>query len=145
MSFVKRIFGIFLTLSFFYSLLPQWEVPQPVPVIPAAKEEPPQMILPVGEKPASYPYGDERLKEFIKNQLKWPVRDFSGEGTVVIRFTVDEKGYPSDYKIIRGFHPAFNREALRVIKMIKKWKPGSDHLGKPATTLMNMPVRFALH
>ncbi len=142
MSFVKKLVNLILVASFIISLVPNRDNPEPI--IPKKREEVRQQKSFTSETPPKYPYGEERLLLFIKNQLKWPVREFCGEGTVVIGFTVDKKGNPSDYKIRRGFQEKFDQEALRVVKMIKKWKPGLNHAGMPIATQMNLPIRFRL-
>jgi len=64
-------------------------------------------------------------------------------GTVTVQFVVNKQGYVVDAVVIRGIDPALNKEALRVISSSPRWTPG-DQRGKPASVLMNIPIKFIL-
>jgi len=64
-------------------------------------------------------------------------------GTVTVQFVVNKQGYVVNAVIIRGIDPALDKEALRVISSSPRWTPG-DQRGKPASVLMNIPIKFIL-
>jgi len=64
-------------------------------------------------------------------------------GTVNVKFVVNKQGYVVDVEILRSVDPALDAEAIRVIKSSPKWEPG-DQRGKPASVLMNLPIKFIL-
>lgn len=92
------------------------------------------------EEMPEFPGGLEKLKEYIRTQLRYPVQD-TVTGTVAVRFTVRHNGQPSDFQIIRHLSPACDREALRLLKNMPNWKPGKQN-GKPANVSFTLPVRF---
>ena len=66
------------------------------------------------------------IREFAEKNMKYPEKALQEkiEGRVYLQFTVDKKGKIKDISIIRGVNPLLDEEALRIIKLMKKWKPG---------------------
>ena len=64
-------------------------------------------------------------------------------GTVTVQFVVNKQGYVVDAVVIRSVDPALDKEALRVINSSPKWTPGNNR-GKPASVMMNLPIKFIL-
>ena len=85
----------------------------------------------------SFPDGDQEMMKFIRNNLKDPNPDTCIQGRVIVRFLVTESGVLDSIHVIRGVHPDFDREAIRVVKSMPKWNPGKQN-GK------NVPVYFTL-
>jgi protein TonB len=65
------------------------------------------------------------------------------QGTVVVSFIVNTDGTTSEAKIVRPKHPDLDREAMRVVRMMPKWKPGEDH-GKPCRAMIAIPIVFKI-
>ena len=86
----------------------------------------------------------EMLK-FIYKNIKYPpiARENGIEGTVVIRFVVDEKGTVKDPEILRDIGAGCGAEAQRVVNMMPKWKPGEQG-GRKVPVYFNLPVKFKL-
>ncbi|MFL5763318.1 MAG: energy transducer TonB [Bacteroidia bacterium] len=85
------------------------------------------------------------LQEFIQNNLVYPqsARDLDLQGMVIITFTVMKDGTIAEPKILKGLSKDCDKEALRVIKMMPKWKPGFK--GERAMNVqMNIPIKFRL-
>jgi protein TonB len=57
---------------------------------------------------------------------------------------VNTDGKIEDVKILRGIGGGCDEEALRVVKLMPRWKPGKQN-GKTVRTLFNMPVNFKLN
>ncbi|WP_184545103.1 energy transducer TonB [Mucilaginibacter sp. FT3.2] len=70
-----------------------------------------------------FPGGQGKLDEFIKSKLH-PVKGVSGK-KVIVYFVVEKTGKLNHVKVIKGLTAEANKEAVRVIKLSPKWKPGS--------------------
>jgi protein TonB len=79
----------------------------------------PKEVLP------EFPGGQEKLAAFIKSNLH-PVKGASGK-KIMVYFVVEKTGKLNHVKVIKGFTPEANKEAVRVIKKSPKWKPGSQN------------------
>ena len=64
------------------------------------------------------------------------------EGTVFVRFVVDEDGRVIGEEIARSLSPEIDAEALRVVQQAR-FEPGS-HEGKPAKVKFAIPIKFVL-
>jgi protein TonB len=65
------------------------------------------------------------------------------EGKVVVSFIVNKDGSIANVKLEKSADPDLDREALRVIRMMPKWKPGIEN-NKPCRTMFAIPVVFKL-
>ena len=66
------------------------------------------------------------------------------EGRVICQFVVDRDGTIEDVQVVKsGGHPSLDKEAVRVIKLMPKWKPGLQD-GKPVRVRYTVPVNFRL-
>ena len=115
-----------------------------------AAEKEPLIISPLSQdfmtEPTmpTYPGGTEKMFEFIADNLRWPGDDDSCiQGRVVVSFIVEKDGSLTDVKVIKSLDPAFDKEAIRVVKSMPKWEPGMWR-GKPARVNYSIPIRFRL-
>lgn len=85
------------------------------------------------------------MNRFIADNLKYPqVAVESGvSGTVFLSFVVEKDGSVSDVKVLKGIGLGCEEEAMRVVKMMPKWKPGKNH-GELVRVQFNLPIRFKL-
>lgn len=99
----------------------------------------------VVERLPEFPGGMVEFMKWLTKNLNYPVvaRDQKIQGKVIVSFIINKDGGVSDAKVVRQVHPYLDREAMRVIRMMPKWKPGEDK-GKPCRTMMVIPVVFAL-
>ena len=75
----------------------------------------------------SFPGGQSALITFLKENIKYPeqaIKD-SIEGNVVVSFNVESDGTITNAQVVRSLHPLLDAEALRVVKLMPKWEPGS--------------------
>ena len=90
-----------------------------------------------------YPSGELGLDFFIKSHIKYP--DWAKEDEqickIVIGFIVNEDGGLSDFSILKGFSPEIDSEALRVVMLLPKFKPGLDR-GRTAKSSYVLPINF---
>lgn len=104
-----------------------------------------EVFLVVEEMP-EFIGGQEALGKFITENLVYPQQaaEDSIQGKVFIEFVINEEGELKDHKVLRGVHPILDEEALRVMKLSPKWKPGKQR-GKTVSVKFTLPITFALH
>ncbi len=91
--------------------------------------------------------GEEAKQKFIQKNIVYPEKaKLDGiTGTCYVTFVVEKNGEITDAKIIRGVPNGaeLDKEALRVINMMPKWKPGKQN-GKKVRVQYNLPIKFVL-
>ena len=92
-----------------------------------------------------YPGGMGELGKLLNSNLKYPLISFENgvQGEVLVQFVVDKEGNVEEVTVFKGVDPYLDAEALRVIKMMPKWKPGK-HEGKEVNVKCTIPVGFRL-
>jgi protein TonB len=102
-------------------------------------------VLDIAEIMPQYEGGVEALMKFIQRRIRYPQvpRELGIDGTVYVRFVVRGDGSVTDVEIMRGVHPDYDREAMRVISMLPSWKGGSNN-ERPASVRMVLPIKFNL-
>jgi periplasmic protein TonB len=92
-----------------------------------------------------FPGGELALRQFIANSIKYPViaQENGIQGRVYVTFVVDADGSVSNPRIARGVDPSLDKEALRVVSLLPKWKPGRQR-GKPVRVSYTVPINFQL-
>ena len=60
-----------------------------------------------------------------------------------VQFVIMEDGTLDQAKVVRGIDPLLDEEALRVVKLMPKWKPGTQK-GEPVRVKYTVPVVFRL-
>ncbi|RIH65549.1 energy transducer TonB [Mariniphaga sediminis] len=108
------------------------------------EEEDTQVFFIVEDMP-EFPGGEMALRQFIANAIKYPViaQENGIQGRVYVTFVVDKDGSISDARIARGVDPSLDKEALRVVNTLPKWKPGKQR-GKPVRVSYTVPINFVL-
>jgi protein TonB len=85
------------------------------------------------------------LDEFINDNIRPPAEaaDLGVNGRVIIRFVVEKDGTVSNPVIESKLEecPACDKEALRVVSKMPKWKPASN-AGREVRTYVRLPIRF---
>ena len=103
-----------------------------------------KVYLEVDEMP-EYPGGKEGFLKFIASNVKYPeeAKKKKISGKVFVSFVVDKKGVVTDARVVRTINDALDKEALRVINLMAKWKPGKMD-GKPVDVQFTVPILFKL-
>ncbi len=110
-----------------------------------ARTEQDGAIFTIVEQMPEFPGGMEALYQFLAANIKYPgTKDVCVSGKVFVTFVIEKDGTVSDAKVVRKLHPAFDEEALRVVKLMPKWKPGQQD-GKPVRVQFNLPINFSLN
>lgn len=88
-----------------------------------------------------FPGGIHGLTEHLATRIRYPEGVQEMEGRVIVQVTIDEDGYVKAPLIVKGLHPLLDKEALRVVSGLPRWKPGLIR-GKPARMKYTIPVFF---
>ena len=97
------------------------------------------------ENNPEFPGGEEELIKFLQHNIKYPKRERNKDiqGKVLVRFVVDIDGSVKDVIVVKSVSEGLDKEAVRVVKMLPKFKPGKQQ-GKPVMVYYNLPVNFSL-
>ncbi len=100
-------------------------------------------IFQIVEDVPTFPLGD--VSKWIAKNVKYPqiAAENGVQGKVFMNFVIEKDGSITDVKVLRGVDPALDKEAIRVIKSMPKWKPGKQR-GKPVRVSFNLPIVFQL-
>lgn len=92
-----------------------------------------------------FPGGQELLLKYLAVNIKYPASAVKAkkQGRVIVTFIVQKDGSITHAKIARSIDPELDAEALRVVKGMPKWTPGTQ-LGKPVSVKYVLPVKFSL-
>ena len=119
----------------------------PVAVQEEEEEEPEeQEIFQVVEQMPEYPDGGMAgLMKYLSGAIRYPAiaAENGVQGRVTVQFVVNRDGSIVDAQVLRGVDPYLDKEALRVINSMPKWKPGMQR-GKPVRVRYTLPVAFKL-
>lgn len=92
-----------------------------------------------------FPGGLKAMRAFIAKHVHYPqaARMLKKEGRVIVSVQVDIKGNLSDYKVKTSDDPLFDKEALRVVKLMPRFVPDGE--GKVVAGSVEIPVMFRLN
>jgi hypothetical protein len=93
----------------------------------------------VDEKP-EFPGGIIQFKNFIGKNLK--LDDYEGEsGVLKVSFIIEANGSVSNVEIEEDLGGGAGKEAIRVVSMSPRWKPGVFN-GKIVRVINDIPIRI---
>lgn len=114
---------------------------------PVVEEEEPveEEIFMVVEQMPEFPGGMAELMKFLSKNIKYPTiaQENGIQGRVIVQFVVNQDGSIVDPVVMRSVDPYLDKEALRVISTMPKWKPGMQR-GKAVRVKYTVPVTFRL-
>lgn len=95
--------------------------------LPPEEEIVGQPIYNVVDQMPEFPGGMDKLLQFINGNMQYPAeaRKKGIQGRVTVQFIVDEYGHITEPNIVRSVDPFLDKEALRIIKTLPQWKPGT--------------------
>ena len=85
------------------------------------------------------------VQKYLAKNLQYPV-DALGkevEGKVLLSFIITSEGNLKNLQLEKGLTKSTDKEALRVVQTMKKWKPAKVE-GKKVATKVTIPVHFYL-
>ena len=102
-------------------------------------------IFSVVEDDPEFPGGMDSLLAFLQRNIVYPelARENGIEGKVYVTFVVETDGSISNVKVLRDIGGGCGLEAVRVVKLMPKWKPGKQ-AGKAVRVQYNLPIYFVL-
>lgn len=100
-------------------------------------------VFVVVEDMPSFPGGN--VQKWIGKNVKYPVLAMENgiQGKVYIQFVIEKDGSITDVKVIRGVDASLDKEAIRVVQSMPKWKPGKQR-GKAVRVSYTLPINFQL-
>ena len=104
-----------------------------------APKEDEQTVYQVVEEMPEFPGGMPALMEFIRKNLRHDKAE--KKERVIIQIVVDKKGNATNPVVLRSTNPALDEEALRIVSLMPKWKPGRQ-AGKNRNVKFAFPVAF---
>ncbi|HLP14093.1 MAG TPA: energy transducer TonB, partial [Flavobacteriales bacterium] len=116
---------------------------------PPKKEDPPipDQIFDQAEvqEGAEFPGGQAELMKFLQKNIKYPEMESSSgiQGKVWIEFVVGTDGSINGVKVKRSVSTGLDMEAVRVVKMMPKWKAANNN-GKAVKSKYVLPVNFRI-
>lgn len=86
-----------------------------------------------------------KMQRFIAMNLQYPQKAIENgdSGKVMVSFILEKDGVVTHVNIEEGVSKELNREAIRIVRAIPKWKPGMKE-GEPVRTRCRMPIIFEL-
>jgi periplasmic protein TonB len=97
------------------------------------------------DQEAEFPGGQEQLVSYIQSNLHYTAEAKANniQGVVVLEFIVNKDGSLSDFKVLKSLGHGLDEEAMRIVKSMPKWKPGSLN-GEPKKIKKKMKFPFSL-
>ena len=102
-------------------------------------------IYTVIEVAPEFPGGVDSMYAFISRNIKYPEEALKNNvsGNVYVTFVVEKDGQITSTRLLRDIGGGCGQEALRVVRSMPKWKPGTSQ-GKPKRVQFNLPFVFTL-
>ena len=102
-------------------------------------------VFRVVEEMPEFPGGMGECLKFLGKNIKYPVEAQKAgvQGKVIVQFVVEKDGNIANPKVVRSIDPDLDGEAIRVISIMPKWKPGMQK-GQPVRVKYTVPVTFRL-
>ena len=109
------------------------------------EEEEIEEVFLVVEKSPEFPGGQKALMKYFSDNVRYPVvaAENGIQGRVICQFTVWKDGTIRDIVVVRGVDKSLDKEAVRLIENMPKWKPGEQR-GKAVSCKFTVPVSFRL-
>ena len=98
------------------------------------------------EEKHSFQGGDaNQVSKWVNQRLEYPeiAKENGVQGRVTLQFTVEKDGTVTKVKVLRGVDPSLDKEAVRVVSMSPKWKPGKQR-DRAVPVTYTFPVIFQL-
>lgn len=118
------------------------EVTEALPQVTADKDT---AVMRTVEQIPEFPGGIVQFMKWLTRNLRYPpqAQQQKIQGKVVVSFIVNKDGSISSPTVVKSVDPMLDNEAMRVVKMMPRWKPGLEK-GKPCRTMFAIPINFVL-
>lgn len=110
--------------------------------IPVPTDSP---VYQVVEEMPEFPGGMAACLKFLGENIKYPAEAMKAgkQGKVIVQFVVEKDGSISNPQVVRSVDSELDGEAIRVVSIMPKWKPGYQK-GEPVAVKFTIPVAFRL-
>ena len=100
-------------------------------------------LVSVADVMPAFPGGEQAMLDYISQNMRYPelAREMGIQGTVIVRFAVEKDGRISTPEVVKSVDRSLDKEALRLVGKMPKWRPGSVG-GTPTGVIMMLPIRF---
>ncbi len=97
------------------------------------------------DKEAMQKCTNNALGTFLSQHVKYPGKARRGgiEGTVYVKFMIDEMGKVTDVRSDRGVCDLLKIPSVNLVKKMPNWHPGHQD-GKPVKVAYTLPIRYKL-
>lgn len=97
------------------------------------------------EEMPEFPGGMQALMTYLQKNVSYPAmaREHEIQGKVMIRFVVGKDGGIESANVWRAIGGGCDKEALRVVNAMPKWKPGKQN-GRNVRVYFTLPISFKL-
>ena len=97
------------------------------------------------EQQPEFPGGTAEMYKWLGSHINYPAAasEEGVQGKVIVEFVVSKTGKVENVRVLRGRHPALDKEAVRVVKAMPAWNPGRNN-GQPVKVTYTLPVTFKL-
>lgn len=111
----------------------------------ASSDSDDEYIFATADNMPEFPGGMAALTKFLKNNVRYPAaaQEKGIQGRVVISFVVEKNGSVSSAKVVKSVDALLDREALRVVLAMPKWKPAILK-GKQVRCQYTIPINFKM-
>ena len=103
------------------------------------------VVYDVTETLPQFPGGQGVLMKYLAANIKYPASAVKAkkQGRVIVTFIIQKDGSVAKARIARSVDPELDAEALKIVKAMPNWTPGTQD-GKPVNVKYTIPVVFSL-
>lgn len=88
--------------------------------------------------------GHEGALKFLEENIRLPLTYPMLEGRVFVNCVIDKAGHIKETKVLKGIHPTYDAEAIRLVQLLDgQFEPGRQN-GQPVDVYYTFPVTFRL-
>ena len=104
------------------------------------------VVYDVTETMPQFPGGQGVMMKYLAANIKYPASAVKAkkQGRVIVAFVIQKDGSVTNARIVRSVDPELDAEALRIVKAMPNWTPGTQD-GKPVDVNYTIPVVFSLY
>lgn len=103
--------------------------------------------VPIPDSAPEFEGGLKALYTFLSSKLKYPgeAQDAGKEGTVYVKFVVDQHGKVGNLKLLNNLGYGLDEEALRVVSIIPNFKTPGKVNGRAVKVYYQLPIKFKMN
>ena len=104
-----------------------------------------EIVFTIVEHSPEFSGGSDSLKRYLLKNVSYPpeAKKAGIKGRVFTSFIVETDGSITDVQLLRGLGYGCDDEAIRVVKTMPRWQPGTQS-GRPVRVRYNLPVLFGV-